>query len=233
MAKKVEKEVEEVEETADTEVEEEEEVTDQADQADGTDSEDADEEGSEHSDNDRDLDAEIEEEEKLAEGDEPEVDDEEEGEENKPVTRKELRKFEKSTLEATALALATGLTETDKEARLVLATWKNRRYPKGMPLAGQVKEAYLVKFGANLMGQTEEAKRALLNRRRVNTDSAGTHRDRQINTNEPKMSAVEKQNLERIGFKYVPERKRYEKKVRGGVVVRDPKTHKTRLERSR
>lgn len=223
-------EAEEKEETAESEQEEEEDTAE--DEIDESESEE--EEESEHIEKEeRDFDSEIAEEEKLGKGEkEEEADEEEEDDDDKPVTRKELRRIEKTTLESTALTLARTLAESDKEAQLVVAKWKNRVFPKGMSLDAQVKEAFILAHGKNILGQSEEAKRALLNRRRTNNNSASTYREGASNPSEPKLPVAEKRSLELAGFKFNTKTKRYEKKVRGGLVIRNPKTKRAEFKKA-
>lgn len=217
---------------------EEESKTDKDDTREGEEESEA-EEKEESTHVDRDLDAEIAEEEKQGKEEKAEgetSDEEAEDDDEKPLTRGEFKKLsrenQKTALESTALTLALNLADSDKMARLVVAKWKNRGFPLGMPLDKQIKEAYAIANSDNLVAQAEEAKRALFNKSRVNKNAAGTHRDSPVNTAEPKLPEAEKRSLILQGFVYNTKTGRYEKKVNRGIVVRDPKTKKAQLLRT-
>lgn len=192
------------------------------------------EESSKHLENERDYDAELEEEqrsegiahEKFKERKEKR---ETENDDDKPLTRGEWKRLANETqkvqLEAAALALALTITDSDKEAKLVVAKWKNRGYPTNLSLQEQIEEAYVATHRKTILGQANEAKRALRNKSRVNDNAAGTHRE-STNPNEPKISEAEKFSLKKAGFEYNPKTRRYEKKLPNGVLVRDPQTKK-------
>lgn len=232
------KEEEKDEETAESETEEEEKESEDTEEEEGSsesEEEEEEESSSEHSDNNRDYDAEIEEEEKKSapahdafKKREKKRDTDEDDEEDRPMTVGEFRKLslqnQKVALEAAALSFALNICDTDKEARLVVAKWKNRAYPSDLPLTEQIEEAYVVTHRKNLIGQTNEAKRALRNKGKTNNNAAGSHRDSPSNPSEPKLNPAEKQSLKASGFEYNVKTKRYEKKLRSGILVRDPRT---------
>jgi len=235
------KEEEKDEETAELEEEEEEKDTEETEDEAGNSDSDADEEeesSSEHSDSERDFDAELEEEEKSSapahdafkkREKKREVDDDDE--DSRPMTVGEFKKLsnqnQKTTLEAAALTLALTLADTEKEAKLIVAKWKNRAYPTNLSLADQIEEAYAVTHRKNLIGQANEAKRALRNKSKVNDNAAGSHRDSPHNPSEPKISDADKAGLKAAGFKWNPKTKLYEKLLRGGgKLVKDFKSGK-------
>ena len=241
------KEEEKDEETAESETEEEEEESEDTDKEEGSsesEEEEEEESSSEHSDKDeRDYDAELEEEENKGKPaheafkKRKEKRDDGDDEDSRPMTVGEFKKLsnqsQKQALEAAALSFALGMTDNEKEARLVVAKWKNRTYPSDLSVKEQIEEAYVVTHRKNLIGQTNEAKRALRNKGKANDNAAGSHRDSPSNPSEPKLNPAEKQSLKAAGFEYNIKTKRYEKKLRGGVLVRDPRTKQAVFQRSK
>lgn len=162
------------------------------------------------------------------------IDDEPEDDEDKPLTRRELAdalaKDRKERQETEAFSLAKSLAGSDKEAQLILAKWKNRTFPSGLPLSEQIQEMYVVTHSKKLIGQKNEAFRALKNGRGVNRDGSGTHQDAPENPTAPKVSTADAQAFVAAGMTYNVQTRRYEKKLaNGNILVRDPKTKKSVL----
>lgn len=220
------------------------------------------EEGEESDEDDTDYDAELAKEEKLGkpdpkkaatafadrkkkrtvpeEVDEPESDepegDEEEDDEDRPLTRREMNAVlaanRKEQQETDALAMAKTMAGSDKEAALIVAKWKNRTFPTGLSLVDQIQEAYAITHSKKLIGERNEALRALGNKGTANKDASGTHQEQPTNGSAPKIPAQEAAAFKAAGMIYNAETKRFEKKLKNGdTVVMDPRTKKTILVR--
>ncbi len=167
------------------------------------------------------------------ESDEPEGDEEED---DKPLTRKDvaaiLANDRKERQESDALAMAKTLARSDKEAELIVAKWKNRSFPAGLSLADQIQEAYVITHSKKLIGERNEALRALGNKGTASKDSSSTFRDAPSSGAEPKIAPQDAAAIKASGFAYNSTTKRYEKKLKSGdTLVQDAKTKKTFLVR--
>lgn len=233
--------VEETEETTEEEATTEEKSEESADSEEETE----DDSKTKDSDNEIDYDAEIEEEKKHGKPDPEKAknafkerqnkrgDESESEEEDKPLTRKELAEAlaqdRKERRESDAFNLATDLAGSEKEAQLVVAKWKNRQWPDSVPLSQQIREAFAITHSKKLLGERNEAVRALRAKDSVKKDASTTSRDGQP-TSAPKMSAADTSAIAAAGFKFNPQTRRLEKKLSNGrILARDPKTKKTIL----
>lgn len=232
-----EKEKADVEKTEETEVETETEETEETE-----------EETTEHLDKDeRDYDAEIEEERKAGKPDpdkakeafkkrekkrnEQDEDDdktEDEDDDNRPLTRKDIAEIEARALAREnakhALEIAKSLAGSDKEAELIVAKWSNRTFPPNLPLADQIREAYVITHSKRLIGERNEALRGLKNSKTVLKDGTGSHREG-VKPLKPKMRAADENAIVASGYVLNPTSNKYEKKLSSGDVLQyDPKT---------
>lgn len=237
---------EEEEDAEEAEEEEESEEVDEEDEEDLDDAEPEEEEESEDDskasldDKDRDFDAEIEEEKKKGKPDPDkaakafkERKEKREGEDDKPLTRKEvdamLAQDRKDRARDQALVIAKTLASSDKEAQLIIAKWDNRNFPADLTLEEQVTEMYAAVNHKRIIGQRNEAFRALKGKDGVNKNSATAHRDGQAPTSAPKMSPQDKEAYAKSGFIWVAKNKRHEKKLSNGdLLVKDAKTGSVR-----
>lgn len=141
---------------------------------------------------------------------------------DKPLTRKDIAEIERRTyarLQADqALALAKAITTSDKEAQLVLAKWRNRSFPETMPLQDQLDEAYAITHRKKIIGDRNEALRALRGKGNVQTHANDTHRDAPA-AGEPKLSDADKTALQQSGFTWDGTKKLYSKKLKGGKTL--------------
>lgn len=232
---------EEEETTTDTEVEDEESAEDTA-----TESEDEDEsDDSSSTDEELDLDAEIEKERKAGEPDpviaekrfkksEEKRKEDSDEETEKPLTQKDLdaalAKDRKERQHDAALVYARGMASSDKEAELIVAKWANRTFPKNLTLAEQITEAFVITHSKKLIGERNEAMRALKGKQGVRKDAAGTHRDAAENIGAPKLSPADTVSLNASGFSWNTKSRQFEKKLPNGrVLIRDNKTKQVRL----
>ncbi len=152
---------------------------------------------------------------------------------DKPVTRKELAAITaKARQEAQAdqaLEMAKGIAETPVEAKLIVAKWKGRSFPEGTPLSEQIEEMYAVVHRKRLIGERNEALRALKGKAGANNNSAASHAEGLPGTT-PKLSPQDEQAYKGAGFVFNGVARRWEKKLpNGDILVKDSKTKVTSL----
>lgn len=231
---------ESAEDAEDEEESEDEEAEDESDEE----SEDEDKsDGSKKTENELDLDAELEKERKAGSPD-PVIAKEQfkerdkkrdgkKGDEDKPLTQKDVDAIEarirKEQQQERALEIAKELAGSDKEAELIVAKWANRTFPKTLTLREQMQEAYVITHSKKLIGERNEAMRALKGKKGVKTDSASAHQDAPKG-NEPKLSPADAASLKASGFSWNTNTRQYEKKLPNGrLLIRDNKTKQVRL----
>lgn len=163
------------------------------------------------------------------------VEEKETEEDDKPITRKDLAEIEakvRRDLQAEqALTIAKGFASSEKEAELIVEKWKNRTFPATLTLSEQIEEAFAITHRKKLIGERNEALRALRGKEGVNKDSSGTHQDPKKSTSEPKLSSQDTQAIKASGFSYNSTARRFEKKLPNGVLVWDFKAKRTFLVR--
>lgn len=152
---------------------------------------------------------------------------------DKPITRKELEAVRldarREVQGERALELARDMAESDAEANLIVAKWKNRSFPEGTPLSEQVEEMYAVVHRKRLIGERNEALRALKGKDGINRNGASAHQDAALGK-EPKLSDQDEQAIKAAGFTWNSVARQFEKKLTNGdTLVRDSKTKQTRL----
>lgn len=154
-------------------------------------------------------------------------------EEGKPLTKKELEALLASDRKAreqdNALQLARSLAGSDKEAQVILAKWGNRTFPSHLTLREQIEESYAITHSKKIIGERNEALRALKGKNGVSNNSAGTHQDSK-KKGEPDIAGGDKAAILASGFAWNGTSRRFEKKLKNGdILVRDPKTKQTVL----
>lgn len=165
----------------------------------------------------------------------------EENLEDKPLTRAEMEVLlsqrdedtRKSLRLSQAESLAGKLAGSDAEKNLIIAKWQRMSFSDSIPLSEQIQEAYGAANAKKLVAERNEALRALKGRDGINTNAATSHESGALKAGEPKMAADVKGVLVGSGFTFNQTSRRYEKKVKGGIIVKDPKTGKTSLEPNR
>ena len=229
----------ESEEEDESESEDKEESKDEDEEEDDTEEDDSDEE--EDEDEDEELDAELEKERKSKLDKEKAREaflkrkGEREGkgkEDEKGLSRKEveaiLAEDRKDRQESDALAIAQSLTKSEKAAKLIVEKWKNRQFPGHLTLTEQVTEMFGAVYAKRLVGEKNEALRALRNKGRVNRDGSGSHQDARKSEKTPKLPPADLAVIKAAGFKW--NNNRWEKKLKSGnLLVRDPKTKRTSI----
>lgn len=256
--KKTEEEVEETdseEEETDTESDDEESADDEAEEESEEESDDESEEESEDEDesedgsstDDDDIDDEIEKERKAGEPDPviaKKAFDErkskrgtgESGDDDKPLTKKDLLELEdrirKDTLRNEANAIAKELAGGSvKQAQLIMLKWQNRTFPKTLTLREQMTEAFVIANAKKLIGERNEALRGLKGKRGVKDNAAGAHQDSPRGPGEPKLPPADAAALRQSGFSWNVRTKRFEKKLQNGILIRDNETKQVKFER--
>lgn len=231
------------EEDTDEESAEEEEAAEDTDAA--GDSEDGDDSDGSKKKDDLDLDAELEKERKAGEPDLEIADDafkerekkRKEGaadDGDKPLTQKDLdvalARDRKERQSDDALIIAKEMAGSEKEAELIVAKWRNRTFPRTLTLREQVREAYVITHSKKILGERDEAMRALRGKNGVNRNPANTHRDAARSGNEPKLDKGVAAQLKTSGYAFNNVRRQYEKKLPNGrMLIYDVQTKQTRL----
>lgn len=174
---------------------------------------------------------------KLREAKRQNKDEDEEDEEEKPLTAKELQSILASERQATQKALqeqriteiASKLGTSEAERNLIIEIHKNRQFPEHLSLEDQLEEAFVIANRKKLIGERNEALRALKAKNGVNDNPAGTHQEAP-KAGEPKLPSADIASLKAIGYAW--NGKVFEKKLKNGVLQYDPKTKKTTLIKS-
>jgi len=165
--------------------------------------------------------------------------EEDEEEEEKPLTKRELQELlseerQKTTkvLQSTRIAEIAGKYATsDAEKNLYIEIHTNRTFPEHLTLDEQMEEVYAIANRKKLIGERNEALRALKSKSGVNDNPANTHQD-SPKGGEPKDSA-DLIAIKQVGYAWNGTTRLYEKKINGGVLVYDPKTKNTRVIKSK
>ncbi len=164
-----------------------------------------------------------------------ELEDEEEEEEDKPLTARELKTLlaqerqqtQKDMRAVQAEDIAKKMSGSDAEKNLILEIYKNRTFPAHLSLEDQLEEAYVIANRKKIVGERNEALRALRGKGGVNDNAAGTHREGQQG-NAPKLPAGDESAIVAAGYTFNNTNRRYEKKLpNGDLLYRDPKTKAT------
>lgn len=200
--------------------------------------------GAKNTENEIDYDAEIEEERKKGKPDpekakeaflkrqaKREQESTVENDDDKPLTKRELQEIlaaQRVELQMKdAISFATQLAGSEKEALLIVEKWKNRTFPPTLSLQEQIEEAFAITHRKKILGERNEAIRALKAKSNVSTNAATTHRDAPQST-EPKISPQDATALKAAGFLWNGVSRRYERKLpNGDLLYRDPKTKAT------
>ena len=125
--------------------------------------------------------------------------------------------------------LVRGMATSEDETQLILEIHKNRSWPSYIPLEKQVKEAFAIANADKLIGERNEALRALKGRQGVTTDSAVTYHD-SPKPGEPHLEADTRLVLQQTGFTWNSSTSRYEKKLgNGNILYKDMRTNKVHI----
>ena len=157
----------------------------------------------------------------------------EESDDDKPMTRRELQSemakredaIRKEVLNSEAKRLADSMSTNDTEKALILEKWKSHTFPTHISLEEQIESCYAMAFRKRIIGQRDEAMRALKGKEGVNKDPSSTHHDTPTGS-APRIAGADAAELARVGYIYNSSAKRYEKKLGNGklLVKKDLKT---------
>lgn len=155
---------------------------------------------------------------------------------DKPLTRADLESIQEAATTAAlkvanaaaASAVARALATSDKEAQLLVLKWQGRTFSPDMSIQDQMEETYAVVNRKKIIGERNEAMRAVRNRGGANTNGAATHRDEPA-AGEPKLSDADKTAIKSAGFEWDGAKRLYKKSLKGGrmFLYRDPKSGRT------
>jgi len=160
--------------------------------------------------------------------------DDNEDDEEKPLTASQLgailakeREATKKELQMAEISkISSDLAENDTERELIVEIHKNRSFPAHLSLRDQLEECYVIANKKRLIGQRDEALRALKGKQGVSNDASVTHHDAPA-SGEPSMASQDKGEMTRLGFKWNGNQNRYEKRLSDGkVLVHDYKAKK-------
>lgn len=145
-----------------------------------------------------------------------------------PVTQKDLaavRAEARREVQAErALELATSLAGSEAEAQLLVAKWQNRTFPEGTPLSEQMEEVYAIVHRKQLIGERNEALRALKGKEGAHKTSASGHQDAPSGA-EPKLSPADDHAIKAAGYVWVGAERAWVKQLANGdKLVKDAKT---------
>ncbi|MEK7578128.1 MAG: hypothetical protein AAB456_00185 [Patescibacteria group bacterium] len=140
---------------------------------------------------------------------------------DREANRKEVRNVQ-------ATEIAGKLATSEVEKNLIVEVWKNRTFPEHLTLDEQIEEAYAIANRKKLIGERNEALRALRGKDNINTNPAATHHDAP-KAGAPKLSPADQTATTAAGFIWNGVTRRYEKKLARGLLIIDPQTKKTRL----
>lgn len=154
-----------------------------------------------------------------------------EDEGDKPLTRKDVNRIRAEIRTEVqgeqALDIARKFAGSESEAKLIVAKWRNRVFPEGMMLSEQLEEAYAITHRKRLIGQRNEAFRALKSKDGVIRHAPGAQRDG-VEGKAPKLSAADAVAYKGAGYEWNGSKRLYQKSLsRGRFLYKDPKTGRT------
>lgn len=153
---------------------------------------------------------------------------------DRPLSRKEYKELReqdrKLTLTREAETLAANMSTNPTMRDLIIEKWKNRSFPADLTLQEQIEECYLAANKKRILGENNELKRALRGKNGINRDASGSQQDVSANSSAPKLPANDAREIARLGFKWNPTVRRFEKTLsNGNMIVKDQKTGATSL----
>lgn len=159
-----------------------------------------------------------------------------ENDEDRPMTARQFNEFitkerqetQKLLQEREIRSLAERYGTTEAEINLFVEIHKNRVFPSHLSLEEQIKESVAIANKDKLIGERNEAVRALRGKQNANNNAATTHHDA-TQGNEPKLATDVKAILLRQKFVFNPITRQYEKKIsQGRKLVYDLKTRQVK-----
>lgn len=150
-----------------------------------------------------------------------------------PVTRKDLeaarQEARREAQAERALGLAKSLAGSDAEAQLLVAKWQNRTFPEGLPLGEQMEEVYAIVHRKKLIGERNEALRALKGKEGAQKTATSNHQESPAGA-EPKLSPADDHAIKAAGYVWVSTERAWVKQLpNGDKLVKDAKTKIVKL----
>lgn len=161
----------------------------------------------------------------------------EQDDEEKPLTAAQLevilareRESNQKEIQAARIQdIAKRLGKSEQEVNLIVEIHKNRDFPRHLTLEEQLEEAYVIANKKKLIGERNEALRALRGKDQVNSSGTSMHQD-SPEVDPPKISSAEASAYKAAGMLWNGKTRRFEKKLNGGkLLIKDPKTKQTRM----
>lgn len=168
--------------------------------------------------------------------------DEEDLDEDKPLTGKQLQQIlakeraeTTKTLQSTQIEnIAKAMAKSDAEKNLIIEIHKNRSFPPHLSLQDQLEEAYVIANRKKLIGERNEALRALRGKQGANDGGETSHHESLKLPNGSKLPASQEATLKHSGFVLNTSTKLYEKVLKNGSkIIHDPKTKKNTFQKAR
>ena len=155
-----------------------------------------------------------------------EKEEKEESDIEKPLTASQLEEIltkdreaiRKETQAVQIDEIANKMATSEAEKNLIIEIHKNRSFPSHLTLQEQLEESYVIANRKRLVGERNEALRALKGKDGVNRNPAMTHRDAP-KAGEPKLSPADSDAIKNSGFSWNGTSRRYEKKISGGQTL--------------
>ena len=165
-------------------------------------------------------------------------DDDQEDISDKPLTRSELEEVlqrdrqlnQKQIRQSRIEEIAKGMSRSDAEKSLIIEIHKNRVWPNSVPLEEQLEESYAIANRKKIIGERDEALRALRGKTNASVDTATTYRDSPKQSGEIKLSGQDMSAIREAGYTFNTTSRRFEKKLPNGkTLIYDVKTKNSRL----
>lgn len=154
-----------------------------------------------------------------------------------PLTKEELEELltrerqatEKRFEEQESIRMARELARSDAEAELTLELHKSTTFPPHFTMRDRIRAAHAMANREKIIGEREEALRALRGKEGVSRDATTGFFD-SLPGSEPKLSSQDAQAIKDAGFIWNGTSRRFEKKLpNGNIVIRDSKTGNTQV----
>ncbi len=163
-------------------------------------------------------------------------DEESEDEPDRPLTKSELeevlnkdRQINQRLIRQTRIEEITkSMSRSEAEKNLIIEIHKNRVWPTSVPLEEQLEESYAIANRKKIIGERDEALRALRGKGNVTVDTASSHHE-PIKGGEVKISPNDNKALQEAGYTFNTTSRRHEKKLPdGSTLIYDVKTKQSR-----
>jgi hypothetical protein len=164
-----------------------------------------------------------------------EAEAEETDDDDRPITAKEFNEAinrERETITkkvtfAEAENIVSSLSDNVLERKLMLEIYQNRSFPDSLTLREKMEECQLLANKNKIIGERNEALRALKAKDSVESHYASGTQD-ELRGNAPKLAASTANEMARVGFKFNNTTHRFERKLDNGKILvreKDGSTH--------